>query len=89
MAEGTVVESQSWTVIGVYADNDQPWIEHVQASDPKQAAKAGVQRILAHQTNELMTADCVMVIEVLAGHHQGRLGNDEALSGTDILRNSA
>ena len=58
---------KNYTVVGYYADNDQPFVQWVRAADPKDAAKRVITRY----------KDWVpYVVEVFAGRRKGLLGNE-------------
>jgi hypothetical protein len=69
---------KSYTVIGMYADNQQPWMGHVKsASDPKDAA---IKATLLQLTDSGADPDDMFVVEVIEGRHTGTLNNDCLLS---------
>jgi hypothetical protein len=66
---------KGYTVIGLYIDNQQPWItfiEESEASNPREAAIKGIEK--QAKDSEI---DDLAVIEVLGGTVKGVLGNDE------------
>ena len=67
------------TVIGFYADNQQPWITFVEASSPKIAARKGIRQLYDNGSCGAELED-IFVVEVLAGHNQGLLGNQKVSS---------
>ena len=62
------------TVIGLYADNQQPWIEHVSSENPRQAAIDAITKLSVEYD-----CDDMYVVEVLEGTHMGTLLNDTVL----------
>ena len=70
-----------YTVIGYWNDEThQPWIEHVTARSPKEAASIGVWKTGSEGDNR----DLLEVVDVIAGHHNGLLCNPATLSGADV-----
>lgn len=71
---------KKYTVIGFYDDNKQPFIEHRTAPDPGTAA----QRVAQAAAQSKWDRSNMIIVEVIAGHHKGILGNDEILAAGDI-----
>lgn len=67
-----------YTVIGIYADNNQPWVGYACATNARQAAIKAAENVLKEQ--EWADEDQIKVVEVIAGKRQGRLGNDLVLT---------
>jgi len=66
-----------FTVIGMYADNQQLWTSHVEeASSPKEAAIKGINNIIE---KEHVETEDIFVFEVFEGHITGKLNNIHAL----------
>jgi hypothetical protein len=70
---------ENYTVIGFYADNQQPWIIFVEASSPKVAARKGIRKLYDNGSCGAELED-IFVVEVFVGHHQGLLGNQKVSS---------
>jgi hypothetical protein len=70
---------KKYTVIGFYADNQQPWMSFVEASSPKAAAKKGIKTVYDNGESGAELQD-MFVIEVLAGQQYGLLGNQKVSS---------
>ena len=72
------MSSKTYTVIGYHPDNNQPWVEHVEAPSPLEAA------IRANP-------DDIVVVEVIEGKHYGVLHSgglgvpDTTLSLDDLI----
>lgn len=79
---------RAYTVIGLYKDNEQPWMVHVQAGNPRGAAAAGVESMLATNEWDRDQAENMSVVEVVAGERPGLLGNQKILDGDDLLEQS-
>ena len=67
-----------YTVVGIYADNQQPWMEHVMANNPKAAAIKGINQL--SKSDDQPDPDDLYVVEVIEGKVKGVLCNDEPLS---------
>lgn len=61
-----------YTVVGFYASNYQPFVDHRNAPDPQEAARLCK---LYHKDSS------IMIVEIFEGHLQGALGNEEVLDG--------
>jgi len=70
---------KKYTVVGFYADNQQPWISFVEAVSPKVAARKGIRQLYDNGSCGAALED-IFVVEVLAGHNQGLLGNQKVSS---------
>jgi hypothetical protein len=75
---------KKYTVVGFYADNQQPWITFVEAASPKIAARKGIRQLYDNGSCGAALED-IFVVEVLAGHNQGLLGNQK-VSSLDTLK---
>ena len=77
-------KEKSYTVIGIYADNQQPWMTHVEkAASPKDAAKKGIAITYNNGENGVELED-IFVVEVLEGYAYGILGKDVIVSLKDL-----
>jgi hypothetical protein len=77
-------KDKSYTVIGIYGDNQQPWMAHIEeASSPKDAAKKGIAITYNKGENGVEQED-IFVLEVLEGYANGVLGNDVVVSLKDL-----
>lgn len=80
-----------YTVIGKYIDNDQSWMQHVEAETPEGATVVGVAKIITlngwdmRDVHPLNYAEEVEVVEVIEGHHTGLLDNEHTHWGRTIL----
>lgn len=73
---------KSYTVVGMYTDIDQPWMEHVKtASDPKAAAIKAINQL---NKKDMIDPDYIFVVEVIEGRHTGCLNNDTVLNLNDL-----
>ena len=76
---------QKWyTVVGVYMDNNQPWMEHVKrgnggATSPKDAALIALTSGIISEYPSGQPA----VVEVIEGKVKGILGNEKLLIAWD------
>ena len=68
---------KDYTVVGFWADNQQPWAQWVKALNPREAASLAVWEISKSEYDP----DDAFVVEVLVGHHKCVLGDDEVVSG--------
>jgi hypothetical protein len=64
-------------VVGYYADNLQPWVQHVSSTDPNQATVDAVKKL---ETETGPHAQSPYVVEVFEGRHYGCLGNDYCIT---------
>jgi hypothetical protein len=71
------VPKNTYTVIGFYRDNNQPWMEHVTAPDPKAAAGKALVKLSAASSGD------PVAVEVIAGHHNGKLCNETLMALQD------
>ena len=72
-----------YTVVGFYADNQQPWAATVDASSPQKAAAEVVREMMC--TNEWDTADDIHVIEVLEGDCRCTGVMQAVMAGQEVL----
>ena len=74
-----------YTIVGYYRDNNQPFVGHIKAATPQQAAKQALEKA-ADQNLDLY------VVEAFKGYRQGQLANETTvqLSGeeTTITRDT-
>lgn len=63
-----------WTVVGFFADTRQPFVEHVAATNAKEAVVVCIGMDLPRGNDQRV------YVEVFAGHHAGALGNPELLN---------
>jgi hypothetical protein len=73
---------KDFSVVGIYADNNQPWVEWVRASTPQEAALKGIKKTYKKGENGVEEAD-IFVVEVFKGHIRGQLPNDTTISVKD------
>ena len=72
MPKKTTAKNRDYTVIGIYADSQQPWIEWVEASSPEDAVEKGIQKIYDEGKNGPELQD-ILALEVFAGKFGGLL----------------
>lgn len=60
-----------FTIVGYWVDNDQPWIEHVDAANAQEAAAKAVAGLGPDDGD----ADELVVVEAFRGHLKGKLAN--------------
>lgn len=78
------VVEKGYTVIGIYADNYQSWMAHVEkASSPKDAAEKGI-NITYNKGENGVELENIFVIEVVKGQINGVLGNDAVINLKDL-----
>jgi hypothetical protein len=77
--------AQGYTVIGIYSDNQQPWMAIVDEADtPQQAALKAIEITYNNGENGVEKED-IFVVEVIAGRAaRGILCNDKVLSLKDL-----
>jgi hypothetical protein len=66
-----------YTVIGYYRDNNQPWMEHVNAPDATSGAGLALISLSENSGGE------PVVVEVIEGKHMGVLHNESLLMMQD------
>jgi pseudouridine-5'-phosphate glycosidase len=68
-------DNRKWfTVIGVYRDNDQVWIEHVRAEGPQNAAVSALVKIADREEGSDPA-----VVDVIKGRHRGQLNTENVV----------
>ena len=77
-----------YTVIGMYADNQQVWAEHVNAENPAAAAVVALCSMIDddedfNMEGALEKAENLFVLEIFEGHHNGLM--DLPVAGETIL----
>jgi len=72
------MKNKTYTIVGLYADTQQPWMEYAKAKDPNRAAIAAMRKL--ERGPDKCDIDNLVVIEVIEGKVRGVLGNDEPLS---------
>ncbi|MEN6550075.1 MAG: hypothetical protein ABFE07_28870 [Armatimonadia bacterium] len=71
-----------FTVVGYFADEDQPWVEHVITLNSEQAIAVAVRKLCKlNDWNAEEEAHNIVVVEVFRGHHKGQLHNNYNLVG--------
>lgn len=83
-----------YTVIGIWADQSQPWMEFTMADNPREAvyvalvltayARFGDSDMDPKEMIEDTAAD-MSIVEVIEGHHPGILTNSDVLPGNDVI----
>lgn len=83
-----------YTVIGIWTDQSQPWMEFTMADTPEEAvyvalvltayARFGDSDMEPQEMIEDTAAD-VDIVEVIEGHHPGVLGNADVMPGDDAI----
>jgi len=78
-------QTLAYTVIGLWGDNRQPWIAHVDAKNPDDAAAKGIRKTYNRGKNGGELED-LFVVEVIAGTHLGLMNNqpDTVVSLKDL-----
>ena len=71
------------TVIGIFGDNQQPWMEHVKAETPQDAARAGIKKIDKRNDEAVGIAD-IFVVDVIKGKVKGCLCNEKVVDIDDL-----
>lgn len=74
---------KSYTVVGIYADNQQPWMTRVESTSPRNAAIKGIETVYDDGKNGPELED-ILVVEVIEGDVSGVLGNDTVASLKDL-----
>jgi hypothetical protein len=74
---------KDFTVIGFYADNQQPWMAFVRATSPKAAAKLGIKTVYDNGESGAELED-MFVVEIVEGQRHGVLGNQKVVSLEDL-----
>jgi hypothetical protein len=74
---------KDYSVVGIYADNQQPWITWVRASTLKEAALKGIKKTYNKGQNGVELKD-IFVVDVIKGKVKGCLSNDKVVSLKDI-----
>jgi hypothetical protein len=79
------IPAQAYTVIGIWADQQQPWMAHVNAETPDKAAAKGIRQTYNKGKNGGELED-LFVVEVIAGTHMGLMDNqpDTTVSLKDL-----
>ena len=72
---------EDYSVVGIYADNQQPWINWVRATTPKEAALKGIKKTCKNGDVEETN---ILVVDVLKGKVKGYLCNDTVVSKRDL-----
>ena len=72
-----------YTVVGIYGDNQQPWIEHVKAETPKAAALAGIKKVDKRNDGAVEIED-IFVVDVIKGRVKGCLCNEKVVDKDDL-----
>ena len=79
-----MTKKNDYTVIGIYADSQEPWMEHVKnAPDPKEAAIQAINKLSDRSGAD---PDDMFVVEAIEGCHTGTLNNDKVLSLNDLKK---
>jgi hypothetical protein len=79
------MNKRAYTVIGFYADNNQPWMAFVKSSSPKAAAKLGIKMVYDNGESGANLED-MFVVEVVEGQRHGELGNQKVVSLKDLIK---
>lgn len=74
-----------YTVVGFYADSNQPWVDFVASTSAKLAAQRGILNMYNNGENGCEVED-LMVVEVFAGHNKGLLLNQKVSSFETLKR---
>lgn len=69
---------KGYTVVGYYADNNQPWVEFAEADSAKEAAEQAVDQLIERDSS-IMGQD-VRIVEAFEGKHFGCLNNETVLN---------
>lgn len=73
---------KTYTYIGYYRDNGQPWMAHLQADKPNSGeALAEVVAKLLGLENAPELSD-IVIVEAIEGAHRGVLSNERVVNGT-------
>jgi hypothetical protein len=62
--------NKKYTVIGYYLDNNQPFMDWVEARDPKSAVR---------KARKFRSDHALGIVEVIKGNHKGCLSNETVL----------
>lgn len=65
-------KNKDYTVIGIYADTQQSWVEWVEAQSPVDAVEKGIQQVYNEGKNGPELQD-ILALEVFAGKNSGLL----------------
>jgi hypothetical protein len=76
-------KDKSYTVFGIYGDNQQPWARQVEATTPRKAAIEGITLCYDEGRNGAELED-IFVLDVVEGAVNGVLGNDCVISLKDL-----
>lgn len=75
---------KTYTVFGIYDEEEQGWTESVQANDPYEAAGLAVKAIMERQNYPLDLAENIGVVDVIEGEHKS-LGEPNIAWATTLL----
>ena len=76
-------KQKNYTVVGIYGDNQQPWMEHVKAETPKAAALGGIKKIDKRNDGAVEIED-IFVVDVIEGTVKGCLCNEKVVDRDDL-----
>lgn len=69
---------KDYTVIGFWADNQQPFVTYVRSPNPRFAVVQA-----AHFAE---AGEDLIIVEVIEGRHRGQLGNETVVHAGDEMR---
>ena len=81
----------SYTVVGYYSDNNQPWTSHVEAENPKGAGKNAVEELMdlngfnPSDPADSSYGDIIVVVAILSGRADLATVSPDVVAGTTFL----
>lgn len=73
-----------FTVVGLYDDNQQVWVEHIVAEDAGEAVINAGRKLLKREGNEDMDPENLLIVSVFHGHLYDKNENSAVVSIVDF-----
>lgn len=74
-----------YTVIGIYGDNNQPWIEFADGANPMDAARNAILAWMKEQDSD--EEPDILIVDVIKGRHPGVLNNEYVVPARALFAN--
>jgi len=76
---------RKYTIIGLWADNSQPWLEFTEGTSPERALRDALQDLRQEHDWDEETLKDLFIVEIVEGHRRGLLENSRSISAYTAL----
>jgi len=77
---------KKYTIIGLWADDSQPYILHAEGPSPSLALRAALNEVMHENDWTEEKLENLFIVEIVAGYRYGLLNNNKTISAFKFLK---